>query len=311
MKTIKYKPAFTMLELIFVIVILGIVASIGAQVIAKTYEAYINQRALYKASIKTELVAIQIANRLSYAIPGSITRRDNALRLLDISIPETPANPLPVLQWIGYDRDGFTTTDANSLPGWSGFVDLTSSVRPVVGSPNIILSTPGSAPALSDAIIRSLSAGAAGIATLNTSALYFQNSIIHDGAGAYTMVGVNNVYAINGFAPNQLTIAAPPLSPIQEQYKLAWTSYAIVPSVLQANGTFNLELRYNFQPWRGENFVNGPFNTSVLLRNVSVFRFTGSVNSVRFKLCVQEQTGVTAAAIPVMTSICKEKVVIR
>ncbi|MEA1879308.1 MAG: prepilin-type N-terminal cleavage/methylation domain-containing protein, partial [Campylobacterota bacterium] len=37
---IKNKYAFTMLELVFVIVILGIVASIGAQVIAKTYEAY-------------------------------------------------------------------------------------------------------------------------------------------------------------------------------------------------------------------------------------------------------------------------------
>jgi len=57
------RRGFSMLELIFVIVILGIVSSIGAEIIANVYESYIVQRAQHRASIKTELAAIQIANR--------------------------------------------------------------------------------------------------------------------------------------------------------------------------------------------------------------------------------------------------------
>ncbi len=52
----KKSHAFTMLELIMVIVILGIVSSIGSSLIAKTFESYIVQRALHKASMATELV---------------------------------------------------------------------------------------------------------------------------------------------------------------------------------------------------------------------------------------------------------------
>ena len=50
-----------MLELIFVIIILGIIASIASELIAKVYESYILQRAQYKANMKTELAAKQIA----------------------------------------------------------------------------------------------------------------------------------------------------------------------------------------------------------------------------------------------------------
>ncbi|MCW8821398.1 MAG: prepilin-type N-terminal cleavage/methylation domain-containing protein, partial [Sulfurovum sp.] len=62
------RTAFSMLELIFVIIILGIVSSIGAEIIAQVYESYIVQRATHRSSIKTELAATQIANRLTYAV---------------------------------------------------------------------------------------------------------------------------------------------------------------------------------------------------------------------------------------------------
>ena len=65
---IKQK-AFTLLEVIIVILILGIVASIGSGIIANVYENYLLQRATYRASLKTELAAQQIANLLSYRIP--------------------------------------------------------------------------------------------------------------------------------------------------------------------------------------------------------------------------------------------------
>lgn len=66
-----------MLELIFVIIILGIVSSIGSQIIVQVYESYIVQRAQYRATMKTELALTQIANRLRYAIPGTVISRLN------------------------------------------------------------------------------------------------------------------------------------------------------------------------------------------------------------------------------------------
>ena len=78
------RHAFSMIELIFVIIILGIISSIGAEIIASVYEQYIIQRAQHRASLKTELAATQIANRLAYAMPSTIVRRVGTGR--DISI---------------------------------------------------------------------------------------------------------------------------------------------------------------------------------------------------------------------------------
>ena len=119
----KLRRGFTMLELILVIVILGIVSSIGAEIIANVYEGYIVQRAQHRASIKTELAATQIANRLAYAIPGTVVRKSdfNADSGTDITIPPPAGSNPNILQWIGADMDSFT------VGGWSGFCDVNRS----------------------------------------------------------------------------------------------------------------------------------------------------------------------------------------
>jgi len=66
--TNNYKQAFTMLEIVFVIVILGVVASIGSKIIVQVYEGYIIQKAVHDASVKTELAINLLANRLVYRI---------------------------------------------------------------------------------------------------------------------------------------------------------------------------------------------------------------------------------------------------
>lgn len=60
----KMRVAFSMIELVFVIVILGIISSIGAEVIAQVYESYIVQRAQYRASAKTQIALNQIDHLL-------------------------------------------------------------------------------------------------------------------------------------------------------------------------------------------------------------------------------------------------------
>lgn len=275
MKNIKNRHAFSMLELIFVIVILGIVASIGSEVIAKVYESYIVQRAQHRASVKTQLAINQIANRLRYAIPNTIVRKltkNGGYELLSDNMSlDTTGEGYTVLQWVAYDGDSFeaitsnANTGAGRSPGWSGFCDLDAST-------STSISTPASNFTLTNAIQNKL--GGSG-----TFAIYFPNSTdAHYGTGSGQTITL-------GAAATR----------ISERYKLAWTSYALVVE----NG--DLMLYYNFLPTVGA--ATGG-SSSLLLKNVTNFKFTGRGQTTRIKLCVEENIGETGT-IP----SCKEKAV--
>ena len=329
MKNSSYHHAFTLLEMTFVIVILGIVAGISSEVIATAYESYINQRAIARSSIKTELAATQIANRLTYAIPGSIVGRKSANGVL-IGIQSISGsgnnNDIIALEWIGYDRDSFIARDAtpdnavNRRPGWSGFCDLTATNRPNLANAIVNLVSPGSNFNLTNAIIANLSAARA--TTISGAGLYFSTSglQIHDGATAYLAAGNNGIYTVanphnipavnaNAFS---MDINAPLITTnVGEHYKLAWTAYALVLQDGNGDGTTDLVLHYNYRPWNGENWNTNGASQKVLLNNVSVFRFTGTQSSIRFKICKPEQTGTDSQGNPTTVAVCKEKVVIK
>lgn len=279
------RRGFSMLELIFVIVILGIVSSIGAEIIANVYEGYIVQRSQQRASIKTELAAIQIANRLAYAIPGTVVRKAGT------GAGGTDINELgnvtdTTLQWVGADADSFkaignsaagvATTAASRRPGWSGFCDVDAS--PLAGT---TMSTPGSNLGLAATIITKLGGN------INTAAIFYEsnNTLRRRGVSAAGTVG--ETITLDGT-----------VNTISEHYKLAWTSYA-----LEAQASGDLVLHYNFNPQRG--VAVGGLN-KILLRNVSTFEFTGDGRTIRFKICVRENLGDGLAA---GIAICKEKAV--
>lgn len=276
-KTYSYKKAFSMLELIFVIVILGIVASIGAEIIANVYQSYIIQRAQHRASLKTEIVAIQIANRLAYAIPGTIVRKSTLADGTPTDINEPGVATDTILQWVGADADSFKTitSDENRLPGWSGFCDVNESASPLGGT-NI--STPGSNLGLASTIISNLGGD-------------IENAFIYYEANATLQ---NRGVAAAGTTGSNLALDST-LGNISEQYKLAWTSYALV-----ADG--DLTLYYNFSPTIGTDASNA--SSRVLLRNVSTFEFRGDGRTIRFKICVDEEIGEDYNI-----TICKEKAV--
>jgi len=218
-----------MLELVFVIVILGIVASLGSEMIAKVYQSYILQRAEHRASLKTELAATQIANRLRYAIPGTVIRRivinGTTEGINDPMILDSTGDTYTVLQWVAYDGDSFEaiTSDSNRKPGWSGFCDVDVSTK------NNILS-PGSNFTLANTIIANLSATTK---TVADAALYFPyDSIEHN---------------ISSAAGENIALEAD-ASTIVEHYKLAWTSYALVVEDDDGDGKKDLNLYYNFAP---------------------------------------------------------------
>jgi len=285
-----HRNGFTLLELIFVIVILGIVASIGSELIAKTYYHYIIQRAQHRASLKTELAALQIANRLAAAVPGTVIRRletnGSIEGINDPMLLDTTGDTYTVLQWVGADMDSFNYYDDGSKKvGWSGFCD-------VEGSDKTHILTLGSSLNFTNTIIENLSKNSAGIATkhLSNAALYFPYDMTEHNLSAATSIAVGE---------NNITLSTA-IAHIVEHYKLAWTSYALVVES-NAEGGKDLKLYYNFPPIPGTNVAG---SSSLLMKNISTFKFKGTGQTIRFKICKQENIGEDFN----ITS-CKEKVV--
>lgn len=264
-----------MLEVVLVIAVLGIVSSIGAEIIANMYSSYVLQRGQHRASLKTEIAATQIANRLSHAIPNTVIRRVGVN-----GAPENIVDPLlqnpdayNVLQWVGADSDSFEAhTIASRLPGWSGFCDLDASA----GNQ---LVTRGSNLALFSTIMTSLGGA------VNGSAVYF--------------TGYENTPSIvTGVLGETITLAATPANWV-EQYKLAWSSYAL------AIEGGDLYLYHGFAPTPNA-AIPAPteLNRSLILEGVTTFKFRGDGRTIRFKICRSENIGEDFN----VTS-CKEKAV--
>jgi len=268
------RPAFTMIELIMVIIILGIVSSIAAEIIAKVYEGYIIQRAQHRASSKTALAALQIANRLAYAIPGTVVRKSTLNDATPTDINEPGVTTDTILQWVGADADSFKaiTSAANRLPGWSGFCDVNVSTITSI-------STPGSNLSLVNTIKGNLGLTFAPY-------IYFP---AESGLMSYQATITDNTH---------ITLTSPfaGANKIVEHYKLATSSYALEA---QANG--DLVLHYNFAPQR-DIAIGG--SSQILLRNVSTFEFRGDGRTIRFKICAKEDIGEDFNV-----TICKEKAV--
>ena len=313
--TYTHRRAVSMLELIFVIVILGIVASIGSQILVNVYESYTIQRAIYRTSVKTELAATQLANRLAYSIPGTVIGRvgTNVFNAIEnIPAASTDRN---TLEWIAYDADSFgaiTSAASSGLersPVWSGYAD----VNGTVDADN--LSTPGSRLSDLSGIIANLSGS-----TIANAAILFPGTYNSHTIGyAETTRDNSRIHSVSGRSGESVLTLDPigPARTIREHYKLAWTAYALVPTVLtNAQLTdrglpiiadepiYDLTLWYDYQPWDGEYYTNG--SSQVLIRNVSVFNFTGNGETIRFKICQRESIGGNYSI-----NSCKEKAVIR
>jgi len=321
------RRAFTLIELIITMVILGIVAYVAAGLIAKTYISYNRVNTLHKANLKVELALNNIANRLSYAIGGTVVKRKSATED-DIQPIEQAPDDYQVLEWIGYDVDSFESSmfyGVNPIQsGWSAFCDLKNSTQTSIF-------TPGSYLPLASEIIYRLSNKK--VDDLNGTALFFPGNYNFDNVG-YTnttggIEGVNIVESIGATNPQEFVLDnTTPAKRITEHYKLAWSAYAVVPVKMPNKKSdnpckqirytsaddcsdekpCNLCLKYNFRPWRNQEYNNGRVPYSVLATNVTVFKTFAVENRIHIKLCVKEQIGV---GVNNSTSICKEKVVFK
>ena len=309
MEKVSIKKAFTLLELIFVIVILGIVSSIGSSIIAQVFDSYITQRSVHDASLKTELAINQLTNRLTYRMnnsliarkPGTVGHVNGTDYFSARNVPLDKRTTFSALEWIGYDSDSF---EAQTNPGWSGYCDLNTSNFAAIDSVGSTLS-------ITDAIKNYYAGNGNGAIRFMTNNYDNNNSKVYDTQCMYG--GTNGcMFPVTLNAPQQLTFTdtgdrTAGEMVYSEFYQYATSAFAVVPeNKTQINGldVYDLNFYYGYQPWENENYNRG--KRSTLLTNVSVFRFRKEENSIRLKICVIERISDTD-----QISICKEKAVIR
>jgi len=322
MKLLLQRQAFTMLELIFVTVILGVVASIGSSVIAQVYESYIMQRSVHNASIKTELAINQLSNRLTYRINRSLLARvpgttglapANAVPLSGITLADAATHT--GLEWIGYDNDGFSAIFNPS--NWSGFCDLNKSnyskIKTIGSRLTSSSGTKPSAQEILNNLSRSTTAPVPAITFMGPS--QYRTGMDYNTTCMYKTDGTGCMFPVSLTNNSTLTFRNSGLTGdringqmiYSEFYQLAASAYAVIPEnkhKIDNEDVWDIYLYADYQPWDGQNYSNG--SRSLLAKNVSVFRFRDETGSVRIKICSIEQTANTNTI-----SICKEKAIIR
>ena len=295
------KRSFTLIEIIFVLIIIGIVASIGSDLLFKAYENYLLSYQLSKASYKTDVALEQMARRLEYRIPYT------GISIHDISDPDTIAplsqvNPNhKIIAWIGqaYEARRGEYNGSMDYPGWSGFADLNESNKTQ-------LKTKGDDLAIATRIIQpiyetNLSQVNNGCALTFTT--YPENVDILTAYGWKKPTGTDptDIFAVH--AQDSSTLIYDDIQPkkVYEHFTIGCSAYAIVPKP-NAQGNHDLYLYYNFRPWKGERFSDG--KSVLLVQNVTKFNFRRVAHSIELRLCTN-----AAISSDINVTICGKKVV--
>jgi len=291
------KKAFTMIELIFVIVIMGILAKFGFEFLAQSYNTFIFSKINNDLQARSNHTAEFIAKRLEARnVPSTIKRISSTNAF--VRAPEIVPNPheYNILEWIGYDIDGFRGTDS---PLWSGIIDLDE----ILTTSTQLTSPETNTTAVSD-LISILSYGNSNIsdaAIIFNEANHNRNSFGWDGGTVLndqsqsmhpvTSSALNTFTTGNGVNFSGVTV--------YNRYMLAWTAYAVVHDPT----TKELFFHYDYQPWHGEAYGDG--KSQLLMQNVSEFRIKPSNDGRLFSIKVCVDSNLTNEEY----SLCKEKTI--
>ena len=299
------RSAFTLIELIFVIVIFGIISMFGADLYTKIYESYAHTRAVNQLEARTMNAITIISARLEDRIKGTvIARKSSDNSFVDI---RSASQTHDIIEWIGQSVESKnlvptgSPADPASSVGWSGFADVYHLSGATLGA-NFNFTSQGSHFNGVDAVIKNLRNNAAdgsfGIIFKDRIAIdlvddaygydlsTFNNDFVETAAGNNEVIAIN--YPVRAFDPG-----------ISEQYYLAHSAYAIVPTnhtepYLGPSGNevaewnFDLALHYNYEPWSREAYNDANASTAIMVRDVSLFRFRNDDGAIALKLCLRD-----------------------
>ncbi len=297
------RKAFTLLELVFVIVIVGIVGNIGADIFKSTYTSLITSEIDNKIQTHTNLVSKQIASLLEHRIKETVIVSTSATDVNFKALNDATADiNASVLEWISIDHDGWRGrwNGTYNQPIWSGLIDVDDPAGWNVTPRNILVS-PETNTTLLNQHIQSLSVGGS---TINNAAIFFigANSNInsfgwHNGGDISGLIAINSNGVENQF---QAAVGNFIGRDIYEYYRLSWTAHALVRS---SNG--DLTLFSDYQPWEGENYNSAGSQSSLMVENVETLKFQSVGDIIKFQICISDDNLFFDGGY----SYCKEKAV--
>ena len=307
----EMKRAFTLLELIIVIVILGIIAMMSFNAIMNIYSNYFQTRTVNELETQTEIALEQISKRLEHRIKPSVIARKPSGGFLSLNDSRVNLNSgYEILEFIPYAYEIFNdvASGSNKAGRYSGYVDLANS-SPATGliSPGSNFTTEG-IETIKDLTCKDDASGCVDFENKDGGVVAIFSDVYYDVQNSFgykdnlnldiAKVGVKstdgNTLEISGFANKQ----------ISEQYHLAYTANAIVPEQSAdpkdtANGVFDLNLYYDYRPWMGQGYKNG--EKATLAKNVTRFVFIEKNGVIVLKLCMRAKNS--------EITICKSKAV--
>ena len=306
------KRAFTLLELIIVIVILGIIAMMSFNAIMNIDSNYFQTRTVNELETQTEIALEQISKRLEHRIKPSVIARKPSGGFLPLNDSRVNLNSgYEILEFIPYAYEIFNDVPSGNKAGrYSGYVDLANS------SPATGLISPGSN--FSTEVVETIKDLTCKDDTRNATCVDFKDKdggvvaifsdVYYDVQNSFGYQGILNLdiakVGVKSIDGDTLEISGFANKQISEQYHLAYTANAIVPEQSAdpkdtANGVFDLNLYYDYRPWMGQGYKNG--EKATLAKNVTRFVFIEKNGVIVLKLCMRAKNS--------EITICKSKAV--
>lgn len=306
---------FTMLELIFAIVIIGILGKFGVEFLAQAYKSFIFSNTNNTLQANGEMAVETIAAKLQYRIKDSIIGRRSDTFAFEapasiVSLGLTPED-YDILEWIGTDIDGYR---GDNLPYWSGIIDL--DLSKALGSATLV--SPETNTTALNTLISTLSP--ANTTDINNTAIYFigsdsdiktgygwdSNAITDQNATMHPVrQDTGNINRLISKVGHPTTVTDNNFTGIDvyEFYQLAWTAYAvgIDDYNVTGDGTGTLTLWYDYQPWEGEEY-NTTGTKVTIMEKVSTFQYNAVGSIIKIQVCVKSD-------LVEDYSLCKEKTV--
>jgi prepilin-type N-terminal cleavage/methylation domain-containing protein len=292
---------FTMIELVFVIVVMGIIGKFGVEFLAQAYKSFIFSNVNHNLQSNSEMTVNTVAARLQYRIKDSVIKRrsdNNDFLAIGSDIGGVDPREYNILEWVGTDIEGFR---GDTLPYWSGIIDLDNPSS----SATSLVSPETNTTAVNNLIQVLRPTGST--TTFNNAAIYFigSNSDINNygwdsvtpAIGSRVMHPITTGANLNRLDGNLTDVD------VYEYYQLAWTAYGVGIADWNATGneTGTLTLWYDYQPWEGETYLDAEANATIM-ENVSTFQFKSVGSVIKIQVC-------TKSDLVEEYSICKEKTV--
>lgn len=315
----RIRRAFTMIELIMVIVVLGIVGMIVIEVLAQAYKGAFYQQKYAEREVELEQVITIIEKRLKDALVDSIVLLDKngAAGACEAIGTQSDTDDFTAA-FIAVDRDSMNGmwNGARSQNGWSEDANIS-----IVGA-NTVLTSPDANFSIADTVISTVFPGK----TILDAAVY-RYPLITDACTDFRWTGAaaNALDIVTGFnaaTPTRLTISGATGLNSQQTYRLAASAYAFKRNAGPAGNTGDgtLIMYSNFQPWLGDTYLaNG--TAAIVAEHVSHFAIrmdSGSAHSMvgnpsltgafyRINVCMKVVSDTNDTVNTAEDQICKEK----